>query len=663
VIVHDDTLPLFPPPPRVPPPGGIEPALAVATSASSRPFHLEGTRTRVHGSEFDGVSTVVIDGVTVASLLRAGRGTGANVLVSPGRIRREHIGHRGSSMETVLVAPSLPLVAAHWTAPPSLQAAAHGQDPEEGLSLTVFPESTSVRYHAAGLLVSIACGDDPRILSLAWVPETDGMDSAAEPGSWTVGTLDGRAVATRTGPRGGTLLIAFGPSAAIRTALQGAAYLDAHERRSCGEGDPDTLLLTTGSPDLDDAVAWMALRLRSGILQADEARRGVAGRAPLAATPADASAAAAAGVAWLWAGLGAAAIGDEDAAMRCVSALEVSDLEAAALLAAQVALTSGRTDVALGLAGRLQADHVSTDPDLAGLARERLADALRYALPEETLAALRAGPGRGEGATGRGPSPDLGTTPSPAAPPPGSATPARRGGLKLPMAGSGPPPVGRGSPARPSAAWLRLVLTGPRFPFQPAGTPPPTPPDPAEARALLVWDGLAAGDPEAWEGWRAAVAEGWAGTRIGAAAWDPLNRPTPPAVTGLLMAGMVHGWLGVSPDAPMGRLRLAPLLPARIQGFAVRGVPVGDARAGLSFRRDGAEHGFRLEPEHGRVPPYVVFETRIAGRVERVWIDDQPADPEMIEGAQGTVVRLQTPLDAPRTIRIERASTSPPTRD
>src|SRR5690606_18696963 len=160
----------------------------------------------------------------------------------------------------------------------------------------------------------------------------------------------------------------------------------------CSGDGGDLLALETGAPALDDAVAWMTTRLRHGILQAERTDR--------------AEQAAADPLCWLWAGIGAAAVGDEEGALRCARALEATHPDAGAVLAAQIALSTGATEPARTHAARLLAGPsaasaggsrpggvVGPEPGspFERLARTRLADALRYTLPDATLAVLRAG--------------------------------------------------------------------------------------------------------------------------------------------------------------------------------------------------------------------------------------------------------------------------------
>jgi hypothetical protein len=137
----------------------------------------------------------------------------------------------------------------------------------------------------------------------------------------------------------------------------------------------------------------------------------------------------------------------------------------------------------------------------------------------------------------------------------------------------------------------------------------------------------------------------------GGGTWDPLLAP--PALAGVVLAAMTHGWLGIFPDAPVGRLVVSPRLPQHLRAFAARGIPAGDARVALAYERSGTTHAFTFEVEHGRMPPSLVFETTVPQEVARVLIDGSPVEPDQSRNEAGTTIRLQTPLDAPRTLTIQ----------
>lgn len=599
---QDLALPLFAPPEPLPEPGLIEPELAIASPASDRPFRLEGERVTVQGTQRGTVTSIRVDGVRVVGGLEAEAGAVANTVLSPGRIRRERIGAAGSLQETVLVAPTLPWVVLHWTGPADVM-------------LHPLPEARNVRYHTRGGLATVADPTTGRVLALSVVPGE---------ATWTAEVAAGRGLLLRAGRSGGPrmLVVAYGTPEAVRTALLGISHLGTHEARAV-TGVPDALELRTGALELDHAVAWLTTRLRHGVLRTDlGTKRG-----------GDAHD----GEGWMWAGLGSVVGGDTDGALRCIQNLRRAEAHTAAgLVAGRLALTTGHVEAAQeSVDALLSGSSKGRDEALARLARRTVADGLRYGATPETLARLR------EGQAGSPASPDPPAHPSPSA---DAAPPAPSAGRRLPTIGS--PPASEGIGAR-----LAGML-------EPSGTtaPPALPTSGQDwgteevANALRAWSELSRRPAAGWASWRSLVHGGMDGSR-GGAAWDDLYAP--PATTGVLLAAMVHGWLGSFPDAPVGRLVLTPRIPGSMTTFGVAGLPVGDARITMRYERRDGIHGFTFDIGRGRVPPYLVFEIEVPHGVGRVLLDGTPIDPDVERRAAGTTVRLQTALDARRVVQIE----------
>ena len=72
----------------------------------------------------------------------------------------------------------------------------------------------------------------------------------------------------------------------------------------------------------------------------------------------------------------------------------------------------------------------------------------------------------------------------------------------------------------------------------------------------------------------------------------------------------------------------------------------------MEYERSGAISRFTLLPEIAAVPPLVVFEPTVHGRIREVRIDGEIADLEPHSAGPMTVVPVQIPLDAPRTIEL-----------
>ncbi|MEX2472950.1 MAG: hypothetical protein WEA34_12255 [Gemmatimonadota bacterium] len=610
---RDESLPLFqrPAPPAVA--RWPEPELAVAVASSSLPVRLDGERATVLGTVRGPWDEIRFGPAPAVAGLAWGDDPVANAVVSPGLLRRERVGRAASWEETVLVAPGLPLVVlgtgSERSGPPAL-------------TLTALPDTTAVRYRTRGGAVTLAGPDPDTMLALVAHP-----DSCA----WSVAPAPSGGVALRCSSEEGisSLALAYGSEAAIRGALSGTRHLAGHALRAGARADDDLLALTTGAYELDQAVAWMERRLGSGIDSA-------LGRPSGTGAPGERDA-------WLWAGLGAAAVGDHERARRCASMLErLGRPDAAAFLQARTALADGRTDGLMDTAERSLAATDAEDPALRRLGLRSAADALRYAATDTALERLRAAGGGVEaGSTGTGRSG-----------PADDATAAGKG-VRLPTLGGPLSSLPGGPPAATPGTWLSHILEGPRD----RPSPKPTDGEDGEqvARALRAW-GTMASPGDGWNSWRGMVAEGLdSGTR-GVGCWDPIDPTAPPAVAGILLAAMAFGWLGAFPDAPVGRLALKPRIPERVRSFRFEGVTIGDVTLTLAYAREGSTHRFDLDPQRGRVPSLVVFETLVPGETARVTIDGAPAELDTTPSGAGVTVRLQTPLDATRRIEIETTS-------
>ena len=586
--------------------GSVEPPVSNAGPAGPAPFLLDGERLAVTGTELRGDHAFWTGRDLVARALVTNAGMGANVVVAPATLRRELAGALGTVVETTLVAPTLPLAAVQWAAP------AGGRWPGRmEIALTLLPGRRAIRYHADGGTVRCAAEDAPGItveLRVHPDPEAWSVTEAAEGGM--------EVKASVPGPAPVTLLLAAGDGDAPSRAVAAAVHLGAHESRAASDADPtalETLVTSTGVAELDYAVVWASFRLRSAFA------RGVDG-------PADDV---------FWSGRGALAVGDDVTGARALEAVgrlgpgpeprvfgSPAPREALAmLLAARLTLLTGDPAPARGAWAALDraalAERRAADPDswtIWSHALTTLADALRFAASETDIASLRE-----------------------TAAPPGAG-----GAVRLPMVGD---------PAREDAsALLRRLLVGP------GGSPPRV--VATEGTPFEAWARWAADDPTgAYAVWRGHSGLGLASGKAGRGTWDPPSHPpgAPPGA-GILLCGLAHGLLGLVPDAPSGRIRVAPALPAHLTSFEVRGIRVGETRFTLRFQRKGRTHGFELEPTRGRVPAMVVFEPSFPGtRVAEARVDGVRADLEARSTGSRTRVAVQIPLDAPRSLEVRLA--------
>lgn len=211
--------------------------------------------------------------------------------------------------------------------------------------------------------------------------------------------------------------------------------------------------------------------------------------------------------------------------------------------------------------------------------------------------------------------------------------------------------------------------------------PAPTAAFPSGSRALerLAEAVEPAGDRE-WTGWLREAARraappvqrtlpvlGTPAPPAGAAAHDavlpPLEgfaHPDDPGVlprrtlhAARLLRSLVRGTLGITPDAAYGRLRLAPVLPARWTRVEVGGIRVGDTRLDLGYRREGDRHTFVLLPTAGRVPATVILEPLLpVGDIEHVKLEGEPVTVDSFREAGRTGIRFQFPLEGERSVTV-----------
>src|SRR5690606_26336248 len=131
-VLEDASLPLFEPPASGPGPriGAAAPELVIVAPAAPRPFLLEGTSAAVRGTESGAVCEFRFPAVPLVPTVAREVGGVASVMLSPGRMRRERVGRGSSVIETVLVAPDLPLAVIDWSSGAGTEGG-HGETPIE----------------------------------------------------------------------------------------------------------------------------------------------------------------------------------------------------------------------------------------------------------------------------------------------------------------------------------------------------------------------------------------------------------------------------------------------------------------------------------------------------------------------------------------------------
>lgn len=177
----------------------------------------------------------------------------------------------------------------------------------------------------------------------------------------------------------------------------------------------------------------------------------------------------------------------------------------------------------------------------------------------------------------------------------------------------------------------------------------------------VAWAEYRAGRAEAaFRHWMANVALAYQGER---GAWDEVLHgrrcqgigvcPDQAWSAAMVVAPLVYGMLGTVPDAPYGRVRLAPQLPRAWRDAEVTNLRVGDARLALRYRRDGRHHTFRIGQTAGALPFTLVFEPTIpAPAVQDTIIDGRSARLEQVRIGARPGVRVQLALDHERTITL-----------
>ncbi|MCG6955926.1 MAG: hypothetical protein LJF04_08035 [Gemmatimonadetes bacterium] len=576
-------------------------------------FLVAGSLAAVAGSERSGVDAVRIGSRLVAGVVRAGTGLGVNVVASPSLVRRELVYPGASVLETVLPLPALPGVALQWRS----YSGAYATGGLE-ISLHLLPGQTDLRYRVgeAGVRVRPVSGDDDELVEVRVHPT---------PTSWSARESEGGGVAVVATVEGGdvvTALLAGGPSGRVEGAMGAASALGAHLIRAADPMGASVLALDTGAPALDRAWGWATTRVSTSVAW------GSPGPETKSAD-------------LFWTGIGALAVGDGKTAAAALAGLDDATGTAdpglgapaptaalATFLAARLALTLGRTKASRARArslGTLEEERTRCGPEewaFWSLALDSLADALRFAASRDAVQTLRAV----------------------AASPPG-----RSGAVRLPIVGT--PHV-----EHTAAARLRALLSGGGLPTMTAAAGRGV-----DVGSLGPWSALADGAvDEGYAAWRLRLDAGFTGTAIERSAcrgtWDPtddlLRAGAPEA--GTLLATLAHGVLGLDPDAPSGRLRLAPAFPTGMTAFRARGMAVGDARVDLEYRRDGTTHRFVLTPREGRVPPMVVLEPWLpCAEVGAARVDGASAGLDATAVGDRSRVRVQLPLDGVRTLEVD----------
>lgn len=590
------------------PPGAVPalPAperLAHASRADGALHELSARRVRVGLTGVGGLRWLEGDGIPLAGKVGLQAATGANLLVAPRATRRELFGPAGGMLEALQLPEALPGVILQWsrTGP--------GAGAEATLELLLLPEEGGGKERAP-TLIHAAPG-------LLWLAREDRGVLVLLPGEESTPELEAgpQGVGVRfplTLPGGDTpltLLLQSAPPSGGWTAPGALAGVQAHHRRgeaaAWGEGEGG-LVVETGVAELDGGVrrvrGWLRDRVRTRPGRDPDVH-------PVRPDPAEAfpgtdlgraASLLGPGTGAGWLALAAAASGDREAGRSALASLEWDTPAARLLSAAALARWTAWT-------GETSPLEEAWDR-IGGL----LADPAQLeGVPGEALEAVR------RALTSAGEAASL--------PPLPEARPGRT--RRLPVlggasAGNGAPP----EPAVPARRFLLGLLSGGREGVSP---------ELRVAEALSAREGLGR-----MEGAPHLLASG-----VGA----------------LALLGVVHGILGVDPDAPFGRVGLSPLLPPHWTRFRAEGLRVGDASLGLDYLREGTRVRWTLTPREGSVPVMAVFQPWLPLQgIGAVQVDGEPAQVEVQEaGPAWARISLQLPVDRVRTVEVEGGPVSP----
>ncbi len=509
-------------------------------------------------------------------------GTAANILRFPGILRRDFSAPTGSIVETVLAMPTLPVVVVQWSAtgeatPTAVEVTFDGVARRARLG-----DEGQVLVEGVGLEDGVERGHGVPLMEVRLVPPAADV---------RLHETEGRLRVTLRPAENGhiSLVLALGDAKGQPPPTTAARHTPSHAVRAAS-GPTAGLLLGTGLPDVDDAVAWLRVRL--------------AGLARRLSPDVDSSSV-------LSVGLAATAVGDRDTSAAVLSIVPV-DSATFGLLAARHAAVFGETGRARESAARWATESPAPSP-LATLAARELADALHLVGDARTVATLQA------------------IAAAQASPP---SAPSRTGaGRSLPMAG-------RSRPA-----------TSPRSRVGDPSSPPTTRGlDIADIATILTGDyGVAERDPEAaWIAWREALVD--ASGRV-VTLWDDDGIDGGSRTAELLLT-LSAGLLGLRADAGVGRLRIAPRLPRHLTHFEASGITLGSSAVTVRYSATRDTLRYELVPEAGAIPPLVVFEPVVSGLPQGVAIDGEVAELDPREKGARTVVPVQLPLDATRVVEI-----------
>lgn len=128
--------------------------------------------------------------------------------------------------------------------------------------------------------------------------------------------------------------------------------------------------------------------------------------------------------------------------------------------------------------------------------------------------------------------------------------------------------------------------------------------------------------------------------------------PTP-ADDARAIVSLVHGVLGLEPDAVRGRIRFAPRLLPATAAAGFRDLRVADATLSGEIAVEQRWIRISIRQDSGAIPLTALLEPVLARRVSACSVDGQPADLALRPLGGGIIVPVQLVLDDERRLDIE----------
>jgi len=121
---------------------------------------------------------------------------------------------------------------------------------------------------------------------------------------------------------------------------------------------------------------------------------------------------------------------------------------------------------------------------------------------------------------------------------------------------------------------------------------------------------------------------------------------------GDLIAGLVHGMLGLQADPERERLRLRPQLAADLSHARFANLRSGDALVDMEFECAEAGMRFTITQVAGPYPLRLIFEPALTELPRRIEVDGRSAELDLVPLGERVVAPVQIMLDERRTVEF-----------